>query len=42
MSTGQYSLVKVAVDGDLITAADRNAEHQNAITHADPDGIGGH
>ncbi len=42
MSTGTYSLVKVAVAGDVITASDRNAEHQNHITNANPDGIGAH
>lgn len=42
MSTGTYSLVKVVVTGDVITAAERNAEHQNHINNSEPDGIGCH
>lgn len=37
---GTYSLVKTVVTGETITAADRNTEHTNHITNADPDGIG--
>ncbi len=42
MSTGTYSLVKTVAAGDVITASDRNAEHQNHINYANPDGIGAH
>jgi hypothetical protein len=37
---GNYSLVKTVITGETITAADRNAEHQNHITNCDPDGVG--
>ena len=33
---GLYSKVKTVVDGETITAADRNAEHDNHITNAIP------
>ncbi len=42
MSTGTYSLIKTVITGESITATDRNAEHTGHITHAEPDGVGGH
>src|SRR3990167_5854604 len=33
---GLYSKVKTVVDGETITAADRNAEHDNHITNSIP------
>jgi len=33
---GLYSKIKTVVDGETITAADRNAEHDNHITNAIP------
>src|SRR3972149_832886 len=33
---GLYSKVKTVVDGEMITAADRNAEHDNHITNSIP------
>jgi hypothetical protein len=38
--SGTYSKVKTVITGETITAADRNAEHDNHISNADPDGIG--
>jgi hypothetical protein len=37
---GTYSKVKTVITGETITASDRNAEHDNHINNADPDGIG--
>ena len=36
---GNYSLLVVEADGNLITAANRNAEHQNHINYATPAGL---
>ena len=42
MSTiaGTYSKIKTVITGETITASDRNAEHDNHITNADPSGHG--
>lgn len=36
---GNYSKVKTVVTGEVITATDRNAEHENHITNATPAGL---
>ena len=37
---GGYSKVKTVITGETITASDRNAEHDNHISNADPSGQG--